>query len=244
MAAMEGRALAFGPATRCPAGAGHRAQTDWPHLIKRDDRPAVARRTGGQFEHAGGLFLKVRIGTGLPGAGALKGQARVGQQPAQVRRADGDDLGVREVIGQARQRPARQRDPLAVGTGTGDGNNPLALLVGDPAGTPAPILRVQRRQPALVEVMDHAPHVRLVGHPHRRDLRHRVADVRGQQDRRSLARGKVLGLLRAALKQPRLVMCQRPDEHFRGTHHHLLARDASQFAARGGFPVKPCEKAH
>ena len=190
------------------------------------------------------FFLELRVGTGLPGAGALKRQPSVGQQPTQVRRADLEDLRVGEVIGQPRQRPARQRGPLAVGAGTGDGNDPLALLVGDPAGPPAPILRVQRHHPALVEVMDDAAHMRLVGHPHRRDLRHRVAHVGCQQDRRALARGEMLGLLRTPLEQPRLVMRQRPDEHLTGTHHHLLARDASQFAARGEFPVKPCEKAH
>jgi hypothetical protein len=105
------------------------------------------------------------------------------------------------MIGEPRQRPARQRRPLIVGTGTGHGNGLAALLGGDPAETPAPILRVQRGHPALVEVIDHATNVALVGHPHRSDLRHRVTDVRCQQDRCTLTRGEVLGLLGPALER-------------------------------------------
>ena len=148
------------------------------------------------------------------------------------------------MVGQPRQRPARQRDPLVIGTSTGHRNRRSALLASDPAGTPAPILRVQRRHPTLVEVMDHAAHVRLVGHPHLSDLRHRSPDIRRQQNRRSLARGEVLGLLGSALKRDRLLMRQRPDEHLRGTHHHLPDRDVSPFATNNEFPAKPSEKGH
>jgi hypothetical protein len=112
-----------------------------------------------------------------------------------VRRADLDDVLLSEMLGEPGQRPARQRAPLRVGAGTGHRDDPLALLVGDPAGTPAPILRVQRGHPSLVEIVDHATHVRLVGHPHRRDLRHRVTDVGRQQDRRALTRREMPGLL-------------------------------------------------
>jgi hypothetical protein len=149
-----------------------------------------------------------------------------------------------EMIRQPRQRPARQRNPLGIGTGTGDRDRLAALLTSDPAGTPAPIVRVQRRHPALVELVDHPAHMPLVGHPHRRDLRHRRPDVRRQQDRRPLARGEVLGLLRPPLEPPRLVVRERPNEHLRGTHHHLPDRDASRFAAETEFPVKPSEKGH
>ena len=100
-----------------------------------------------------------------------------------------------------RQRPARERDPLRVGTGTGHRDHLTALLAGDPAGTPPPIVRVQRRHPTLVELVDHLAHVRPVGHPHRRDLRHRVPDVGCQQDRRALTCGEVLGVLRPALER-------------------------------------------
>jgi len=160
-----------------------------------------------------------------------------------MRSTDRDPL-LGEVIGQPGQRPARQRDPLRVGTSTGHRDDPLALLVADPAGTPAPILRVQRRHPPLVELMNDLAHMRFVGHPHRRDLRHRTADVRRQQDRGALTRREVLGLLGPTLQRDRFSMLKRPDEHLRGTHPHLQWSDASPFAARGTFPVKRCEKAH
>ena len=64
------------------------------------------------------------------------------------------------------------------------------------------------------------------------------------RDRRTLARGEVLGLLRPALEPARLVMRERPDEHLRGTHHHLPDRDASPFATHDEFPVKRSEKRH
>jgi hypothetical protein len=117
------------------------------------------------------------------------------------------------MVGEPRQRPARQRGPLDVRAGTGDRDDRATVLVGDPAGTPAPVLRVQRRHPALVELVDHAPHMALVGHPHRRDLRHRVTDVGSQQDRRTLPRGEVLGLLGATLE--RQVASQFPGESAR-----------------------------
>jgi hypothetical protein len=39
-------------------------------------------------------------------------------------------------------------------------------------------------------------------------------------------------------------MRQRPDEHLRGTHHHLLGRDASLFATHPTIPVKRSDKGH
>jgi hypothetical protein len=174
----------------------------------------------------------------------LEGEAGVGQDSPEVRGADLNDAVLGEMVGQPGKRPARQRDPLAVGTGTGHRDDRAAVSVGDPAGTPAPVLRVQRGHPSLVEVVDDLAHMRFVGHPHRRDLRHRVADVRRQQDRRALARGEVLGLLGPTLQRDRFGMLKRPDEHFGGTHHHLHGRDGSPFAARDEFPVKPLEKAH
>lgn len=43
-----------------------------------------------------------------------------------------------QVARQPRQRPARQRNPLPIGTGTGHADDPLALITRDPAGTPPP----------------------------------------------------------------------------------------------------------
>jgi 2-C-methyl-D-erythritol 2,4-cyclodiphosphate synthase len=43
---------------------------------------------------------------------------------------------------------------------------------------------------------------------------------------------------RHPLQPDRLLVRERSDEHFRGTHHHLQNGDASPFAAGGEFPVK------
>ncbi len=206
--------------------------------------PAVGRRCGLEFENPGGLGLVVGIRAGLPRARALKRQSGLGQHPAQMRGADQQHAAVGEMVGQPGQRPARQRDPLAVGASPGHRDRLAAVLVGDPAGAPAPILRVQRGHPALVEVVNDLTHVRLVGHPHLRDLRHRHLHVGGQQDRRALTRGEVLGLLGSALERDRLLMLKRPDEHLRGTHPHLHDRDTSPFATADEFPAQPSEKAH
>jgi len=244
VAAVESRALALRAPLGRPAGAGHRPQTDRAHLIEGDHRPTVRRRRGPQFQHPRGLGLIVGIRAGLPGAGALKRQPGVGQHAAQMRRADLNGRLLGEMVGQPGQRPARQWCPLRVGTGTGHRDRLAALIVGDPAGTPAPILRVQRGHPALIEIVDDPAHMRLVGHPHRRDLRHRVTHVRGQQHRRPLTGGEVLGLLGPALERRRFCVLERPDEHLRGTHPHLHRSDASPFAIRGEFPVKRWAKAH
>jgi len=54
----------------------------------------------------------------------------------------------------------------------------------------------------------------------------------------------VRGLFGATLERDRFLVRKRPDEHLRGTHHHLQDRDASLFAIADAFPVKPFEKAH
>lgn len=128
------------------------------------------------------------------------------------------------------------------GPGTGDRDRLATVLLGDPAGTLGPVLRVQRSHPSLVEVVNDRAHMRLVSHPHHRDLRHRVADVGRQQDRRPLARREVLSRLSPTLQRDRLLMRKRSDEHFRGTHRHLQGRDASPFAVDRQIPVKPSEK--
>jgi hypothetical protein len=104
-----------------------------PILIKRDHRPAVGRRRGGQLQHPRRFGFVVGVRAGLPRACALKRQACFGEQPPEMRRTD------RGMVGESGRRPARQRDPLGVGTGTGHRDDPLALIVGDPAGTPVAI---------------------------------------------------------------------------------------------------------
>jgi hypothetical protein len=52
-----------------------------------------------------------------------------------------------------------------IGTGTGHGDDLLALISRDPAGTLAPAARAQAVHPTLVEVVDHPAHPRRIsGH--------------------------------------------------------------------------------
>lgn len=183
------------------------------------------------------------VGAGLPGASALEGQSGLLQQRAEVTGRDLDPLAG-EVGRKPRQRPARQRDPLSVGAGTGHADDPLALISRDPAGTPAPIARAQAVHPTLVELVNHPPHPRRVGTPHLGDLWHWHPHVRGQQHPRPLPRALVLGTPRQTLQAHSLLMQQRPHKHRRGTHHHLHGRDASRFDSQTGFPVQRFFKGH
>jgi hypothetical protein len=136
VAAVVVGALALGAPARRPACSGDRPKADRSHLIKADDRP-VARRFGAQRQHPSGLRLVVGIGAGLPRAGALEGQAGLGQQRTEMASRDLDDVLVGKVDRQPRQRPARKWNPLLIGTGTGHGDDLLTLISRDPAGTPA-----------------------------------------------------------------------------------------------------------
>jgi hypothetical protein len=244
VAAVERRPVALGAAGRCPAGAVGWSQRDRPHLVDGDHRRAL-RSPLVERQYPLRLGGVVGVRARLPRPRALERQARLSQQSAEMGGRDLDDPFARQPQREARQRPARERHPLAVGTGAGHRDDPLALLGGDPAGTPAPIVRAQRVQPPLVELVDHLPHVRLVGHPHPRDLRCRHACVRRQQDRRSLTRRLVLRLLGEPLQPHRLLVRQRPHKHLRGTHHHLQARvHTSLVVSDQEFPVERLEKPH
>jgi hypothetical protein len=240
--AVERRTQPLGTLAACPTRAVRRAQADRSHLIEADDHTVIGL---GFIELKDALRLGLVVGVGrcLPRTRALEGQARRGQHARQMRRGDLDPQRA-QMHGQPRQRPARQRHPLAVGTSTGDRHDPRPLRSGDPAGSPAPIVRVQRIQPTLVELVDDLAHVRLIRLPHTRDLRCRHARIRRQQDRCALTRREMLGTRRTALQRDRLAMRKRPNEHLRGTHHNLLHRDTSQFAAHSEFPVKHSEKDH
>jgi len=241
--AVEGRALALGSLARRPADAGVRAQADRAHLVEADHHAALGR-LGVEGQHARGLGLVVGIGAGLPGARALKRQASRGEDPPQVRGRDRDDLPLAQVTREPRQRPARGRDPERVGAGAGHRDDPSALLGGDPAGSPAPRLRVQRREPPLVERVNDLAHVRLVGADQRRDLLRAHPCRRRPADQRALALDLRLRLAREPLEPVALLGQQLPEEHRRGTHHHLQTRDASQFAAHRRFPVNRYETGH
>jgi hypothetical protein len=157
---------------------------------------------------------------------------------------DLNDALVGQIDRQPWQRPARQRHPLLIGTGTGHGDDLLALISRDPAGTPAPVARAQAVHPALVEVMDDLAHPRRIGLPHLRDLRRCHLHVGRQQHRSTLTRALMLSSLGQPLEPGGLVVQQRPDEHLRRTHHHLQGRDASPFAADERFPVQRSIKGH
>lgn len=194
MTAVKGGALTLGLLPGRPARSSSRAQADRAHLIEAHDH-TVLGCLAVEREHPGGLGLIVGVGTGLPGPGALKGQAGLREDPPEVRWGDLNNALLCQMARQPLQRPARRRNPDRLGTGTGHRDDRSALLIGDPAGTPVPPLRVKRCHPPLVEVVDHLAHVRLIGHPHRRDLRHGRGHIRRQQNRCALARANCLAFL-------------------------------------------------
>jgi hypothetical protein len=67
------------------------------------------------------------------------------------------------MVSELGQRPARQRNAQGVGAGARDRDDPVALLGRRLLRTPAPIVRVQRPEPLLVERVDDLPDMRLVG---------------------------------------------------------------------------------
>ncbi|MDX6720550.1 MAG: hypothetical protein QOJ63_2804 [Solirubrobacteraceae bacterium] len=238
-----GRALTLGPRSSRPARPGGRTQADRAHLIKRDHDPVLGRPSV-ERQDLGGLGLVVGVRAGLPRPCALKRQPGRREDPAEMRGRDLDDLLLTQVARQAPQRPARRRDPHAVGTGTGHRDDPSTLLGGDPARTPAPRLRVQRAKPPLVERRDDLAHMRLVGPDQRRDLRRAHPGRRRPTDQRALTLGLRRRLTRQPLESVALLGQQITHEHRRGTHRHLQDRDASLFAVRRRFPADRYETGH
>ena len=209
--------------------------------------PSRCRRSGAdcvEREHPCGLGFVVGIGTGLPGPGALEGQAGLREDPPEMRRGDLHDRLLAQVTSQPPQRPARCRDPERLGTGTGHRDDPSTLLVGDPAGTPAPRLRVQRAEPPLVECVNDVPNMRLISPDKRRDLRRPHLRRRGPHDQRPLTLDLAGSLARQTLQPVALLGQQIPDEHRHRTHHHLQTRDASLFATDQQFPANTSETHH
>jgi hypothetical protein len=236
VAAVEGRALPLGALTRRPAGTGRRTQTDRPHLVEAD-HDAVLGRLGVERKHAPSPGLIVGVGAGLPRPCALKRQPGLGEDAPQVRRRDLHDPLLAQVAREALERPACGWDPERVGTGTGHRDDPRTLLVGDPAGTPAPLLRVQRVKPPLVERVNDLAHMRLIAADQRRDLLRTHPRRRRPHDQRPLALDLRRRLAREPLEPVALLGQQIPHEYRWGTHHHLQTRDASHFAARRQFPA-------
>src|SRR6266516_899392 len=246
VAAAIGGAVPLGTAALRPAAAVVGTEADRPHLVEAD-YDAVLGLAAVQLEHPRRPGLVVGVGARLPRTRPLERQAGLGQDPRQMRSRDGDPFAA-EMLGQLRETPARQRHPEGIGTGAGDRDDPLLVVSRDPAGSPAPKTRAQRVEAVPVELVDDLAHVRLVSHPHLRDLGRAHLGRRGEQDHRPLPGRAVLGLLREPLQPLPLGRGERPHEHRRGTHRHLLRSHASRFdtRARGPatFPVKRFERRH
>ena len=246
MPAAVGGAVPLRPAVPRPAATVLGAEALRAFLVEADHDP-VFRLVPVEGKNPRRLRCVVGIGALLPTPRPLQRDPVAGKDAAQVRGRDLDPL-LGQVAGQLREAPAGVRHPERVGTGAGDGDDPLLVFSRDPAGSPAPETRAQRLEPSLVEFVDHLAHLRLVRHPHPGDLRHAHQRVRGQQDRGPLPRRGQLRLLRQSLQPLPLVRGQLPNKHLRGTHQHLLRSDASRFDTnpRGpaAFQVKRSERSH
>jgi hypothetical protein len=218
-------------------------QPDRAHLVEADDH-AVLGLGSVERKDALGLRLKVRVWTPLPRARALVGESGADQRLAQ-RLLGQMDAHTSQVRGQLGQRPARQRDALVVGAGARDRDDALALLGRRLPGAPAPVVRVQRVKPLLVERVNHLAHMRLIASHQTGDLRRRHPSRRRQQDHRPLTLGLVLRLARDLAQPQALLRRELAHEHIRRTHHHLQHRGhASWFATEGEFPVKRLRETH
>ena len=244
--AVVGGAVALGPAAARPATAVPRAEALRPLLVEADHH-AVFGLLAVEREDARRLRLVVGVGALLPAPCPLQRDPVAGKDPAQLRRRDLDSLPG-QVAGELGQAPTRVRHPERVGTGAGDRDDPLLVVNLDPAGSPAPKTRAQRVEPVLVEVVNHLAHLRLVGEPHTRDLRHAHQRVGREQNRGSLPRRLMLGRFRQPLQPLPFMRRQLAHEHLRGTHRHLLRSHASGFDGSPGgpcrFPVRPFERPH
>ena len=244
VAAVVVGALALGPAFGRPARAGGRAQADRPHLVEATT-DAVRRGTRVRAPAPAPSWSRSR-GRGWPsrcGCAGTTGPPRPAPCPRCAGLITHDPL-LGQMRGQPRQRPARQRHPLGVGTGTGHADDPLTLISRDPAGSPAPVVRAQRVEPALVELVDHLAHMTRVGQPLAAICAADIPTFEANTIDARCTRRRMLRTLRPAASTAPPPHARAADKHLRGTHHHLHGRDTSQFAANSQFPVKHSEKAH
>ena len=226
-----------------PSGVLVRDQLDRAHLIETHDNP-VLRAFSVEAKHPLGLLREVGVRAPLPRTGPLMREPGGDQRLAQRLLAQ-DDPHLCEVMLELGQRPARQRHALRVRAGARDRHDPIALAGRGLLGTPAPVVRVQRTEPPLVERVNHLTHVRLIRTHHRRDLRRRHSRCRGQQDRRPLALGLVLRTFGDPLQPRTFLRRELAHEHLRRTHDHLQARGHTpSFATGTKFPVKRFRETH
>src|SRR5690606_23157090 len=112
---------------------------------------------------------------GLPGLGGLPAHPRGAQYPVDGVGADLDPMLVTQVLDQLRQAPCGERPPELLGRGAGDPADELTDVGAELRWTaPAPFW-VQRREPLLVERVDHLPRVLRGRGEHRRRLRRAAA---------------------------------------------------------------------
>ena len=143
-----------------PSGVLVRDQLDRAHLIETHDNP-VLRAFSVEAKHPLGLLREVGVRAPLPRTGPLMREPGGDQRLAQRLLAQ-DDPHLCEVMLELGQRPARQRHALRVRAGAPDRHDPIALAGRGLLGTPAPVVRVQRTEPPLVERVNHLTHVRLI----------------------------------------------------------------------------------
>jgi hypothetical protein len=194
-------------------------QLNRAHLVKADHHPIIVFGSV-EREHALGLLGEVGVRAPLPRARALMREAGANQRLAQRLLAE-LDAQAGQVQPQLGQRPTRQRDALMVGAGARDRHNPVALLGRRLAWAPAPVVRVQRVKPWIVERVDHLAHVRLIGAHQPGYLRRRHPGRGRQQDHRPLTLGLIRGALGDRLQPRALLRSQLAHEHLRRTHRHL-----------------------
>ena len=238
--------MPLGPAAGRPAAAVLGAEALGALLVEADHN-TVLGLLAVQREDPLRLRLVVGVGALLPAPRALQRDSVAGQDPAQLGGRDDQSLPA-QVPGQLGKTPTRERHPEHVGTGAGDRDDPLLLVSRDPAGTPAPKTRAQRVPAMPIELMDHLPHMRLVGEQHPGDRRGAHQRVRREQDDRSLPRRCHLRPPRQPLQPLALIRTQLTHEHLRRTHPYLLRSDTPPFDTNTNgpatFQAKHSEKAH
>jgi hypothetical protein len=123
---------------------------------------------------------------GLPGPGALKADAVAVQELSKPFAADAHPaVGVAvQVGGEFAQAPPAEGQARPRGAGRGRRHDERDVVGADQAGTASRPARVQRRQAAGVEVVDHVPHGVRVGRDQPGDRRRGCPGRRGQDDHR------------------------------------------------------------
>ena len=198
--------------------------------------PAVDRRIVVQGEDAGHLLGELRVTAGLPRLGRLPPDPGLAQDLADRLGTDGDVFVLGQVLDQLRQAPRRERAAKLLRRGLGDPAHGLTNRGAEPRWpAPAPFW-VQRREPGLVERVDHLPRILRLHREHARRFRRTPALRRGQHDPRPAQPHPILRGPRDLHQPLCLLRFQRPHEHLRLSSHHHLRQQASRPTTE---PVNP-----